>query len=846
MNEAADSTSHYPPPGNPLLNGVRTAAAYSLLATQLVLLLFVLELPYWLYDRFLARVRGDGFFRAQRALARWFFRLYPFGQQRRVSVRASGFPGPCVIVANHQSLLDILLLLTLPVNARWFLRPWAMKLPLLGEMNRLAKHIAADDSPGVKADGTEVVRPKGYDAALEYLKQGISVLIMPEVGRSPNGEIRRFRGTAFRLAIEAGVPLVPVVLDGTGACVRRHSPVWGKADLKLQVLDAQETKGLQLGDADALKLRTQHAMHNALAGLRERNSFNRVNGWVTRLGMAAVALLLALVAGVSIYVNNWCIAQPPAYAGDRALAGETVRKSRISGYDVQQLGDNWRRDRLGIHEIALTGDRWQRGYANAKLTPDILKKQEAVLLEKINEFVPNRAAYWALKQFIAINNRRLPDYVTEAEKLEVLGLADASVDHYPDEGVPLYHRILNYHAAHDISHMLVDNPLLSKGDLVGCTGFAAWGPATANGDLLVGRNFDFEAGEVFDADKCVLYVWPDDGIAYVHVAWAGMAGAVTGMNAEGISVHINAARTDDSGFGRIGTPVTMVVRRVLEQARSIEDAHKIIREATVFVSDSFLVGSRSENRAVVIEKSPERCELREAYREGLILQTNHFLTATFKDDAANQEQIERATTLYRYERLKELTEREQGKLTPERVQAILRDRKGRGDKDIGIGNRNAIDAGICSHSVIMNLTRGELWVSASPHTYGHYVYINVARAIEAKAAGALRMSLQEGNNLPADAAISEGMNLAEFRKQVRQARAGIDAEDMKAAETTVRNLRHLNANAWETAYFEGRLAFLQKKYPDAVRHFERALDRDPAYEEVREHLRLWLSRAGNK
>ena len=145
----------------------------------------------------------------------------------------------------------------------------------------------------------------------------------------------------------------------------------------------------------------------------------------------------------------------------------------------------------------------------------------------------------------------------------------------------------------------------------------------------------------------------------------------------------------------------------------------------------------------------------------------------------------------------------------------------------------------------MNLSRGELWVSAAPHTYGPYVYINVGRALAAGPAGALRMSLQESSNLPADPGISEALNLVEFRKQVRQARAGIDAEDIKAAETTVRNLRHLNPNAWETAYFEGRLAMLQEKPADAARHFERALDRDPAYEEVREHLRVWLQKASD-
>src|SRR5690606_23807123 len=201
--------------------------------------------------------------------------------------------------------------------------------------------------------------------------------------------------------------------------------------------------------------------------------------------------------------------------------------------------------------------------------------------------------FWAVKQLVAINNRTLPQHVSDAEQLEILGLTEGSIDQHPDD-VPLYHRILNYHAAHDISHIFIDHPLVTTSDFVGCTAFAAWGEASADGNLYVARNFDFEAGEVFDVDKAVVYVWPEQGHAYVHVAWAGMAGAVTGMNAAGLSVHVNAARTDEVGFGRMGTPVSLLVRRVLQACETIEQAFALIEQTPVFVSDTYMIASRKD------------------------------------------------------------------------------------------------------------------------------------------------------------------------------------------------------------------------------------------------------------
>lgn len=828
---------------NPFMTAIRTAVAYPLLALQLLLVLFLFELPYWVWDRFFARNRGDAFYRAQRAVARWFVRLYPFGMQHRVNVRADAFPQPCVIVCNHQSSLDFLIALLLPVNARWFVNPRTHRIPLMGELTKLARHIKVEDEPG------DPERPRGFDTALDWLGRGVSVLLFPEGSRSPDGQLRRFKNGAFLLAIEAGVPIVPVVLDGTGACLRKGSLVVRHPDVVLKVLPPVSTEGLS-GEADAatLKAEVQQRMAAEIDALRDSKNkpgLPFVNGWLARLAMLAVALVFGAAACLSIYVDNFCIIQPPAFDGDRSLAQVEPLRARLAERQATLLGENWRRRRDGIHEVGLHGSPWERGYANATLTGELLEAQERYMFKTAREFLPYDASFWLVKQLVAVQNRTLPAHVSSAEQQEILGLAEGSTDHFPEEGWPLFHRVVSYHAAHDISHFLIDNPLLSRRDVIGCTGFAAWGDATINGDLWVGRNFDWEAGEVFDRDKCIIYVWPNDGIPYVHVAWAGMAGAVTGMNAQGLSIHLNAARTDETRFGRVGTPVSLLVRRVLAQARNIDEAHAIIREAAVFVSDSYLVASRAEKRAVVIEKSPLHCHLREADRPGLLLQSNHFHGDAWRDDSVHRKQMETATTLYRLQRLEELTRSRHGSIDAAASLAILRDRAGRGGKNIGFGNRNAIDAGICAHSVIMNVSTGEMWVGAGPHTYGDYVYVPVAAMLEAGPAGAVRMRIDGARNLPGETKAAAS-NLAEFRRVLKLARVSVDAGNIRELEAHVQSLRNLNPHSFETAYMGGRLAWLNGEHEEAARHFSAALERDPHYEATREDIRVWISRASRR
>ena len=126
-------------------------------------------------------------------------------------------PGPYVVVANHQSMLDILLLSRLPREMKWVAKESLFKVPWLGWMFTLAGDIRV--RRGDPESGSVAVR-----RAREYLSRGMSVMIFPEGTRSRDGSLRPFKGGAFRLAIDAGVPVLPVAVSGTAGGMPRGGP----------------------------------------------------------------------------------------------------------------------------------------------------------------------------------------------------------------------------------------------------------------------------------------------------------------------------------------------------------------------------------------------------------------------------------------------------------------------------------------------------------------------------------------------------------------------------------------------------------------------------------------------
>lgn len=432
--------------------------------------------------------------------------------------------------------------------------------------------------------------------------------------------------------------------------------------------------------------------------------------WARRMAVGVGALLFCLVVGYFIFLRMTRIAPPRIDPAVRAAAEKPV----VARGERAYVGDSWLTRERGIWELHLAGEPYAMGWAQGRLGNRLFLKTEDWMFGQMAEYVPSKVALWLIRAGVRLRYRHVGDLLPTDAAEEIAGLA-RGVDDLHADFLPIYHRLVFYHALHDITQGLEHSPLL------GCSAFAAGGPASVNGHLFIGRNFDFDEGpEIFDQQKAVLFYKPKGKIPFASVAWLGMTGVITGINAEGIYVSINAARSDDKGGE--GVPVEILVRQILEQAHSLDDVVAMVKKTPVMVPDFYLVADGKTGESAVIERTPRRIEVRRATRaDGTIVLTNHALSPVFAADAENDRLKRYLTSGARYRRLDELVKHWRGQIDAKKVVEILRDKKGPGGVELGLGNRNALDAMIATHSVVIDATALTMWVSAGPHLLGRYI-----------------------------------------------------------------------------------------------------------------------------
>lgn len=418
------------------------------------------------------------------------------------------------------------------------------------------------------------------------------------------------------------------------------------------------------------------------------------------------AIVLLLLLGVA-YIR-WGMA--PEKPMPKDLSALELERQK-AGDNFYRIGNNWlRKSKSGLWEEYIEGDPFTRGVIAGKLTKELLYTQEVAFVDQIHQLVPSDFYLNFLGLFTRVFNRNLSANIPEEFKLEIYG-ESFSAPHEFDYIAPPYDRMLNYHSAHDIGHALQNFAL------VGCTSFSGWDSRTADSSLIVGRNCDFYVGDKFAEDKIVYFCNPTTGHKFAMITWAGMMGCVSGMNEKGITVTINAAKSDmPTGSA---TPIALLAREILQYAGSIDEAYAIAKKRKTFVSESIMIGSAPDHKTALIEKSPSHMDLYYSGKD-YILCTNHYLGDTFKTEKNNLENIATTASAYRYQRLQQLTDS-----TPQfnylNVAAILRDQKGLNGADIGIGNEKAINQLICHHSIIFEPEKLRFWVSTSPYQLGEYV-----------------------------------------------------------------------------------------------------------------------------
>jgi 1-acyl-sn-glycerol-3-phosphate acyltransferase len=160
---------------------------------------------------------------------------------------------PYVVVSNHESFADILLISHLPWEMKWLSKAELFRIPVMGWMMWLV-----GDIPVWRGFGPSAV--EALARCRQVLRDRVSVMIFPEGTRSKTAELLPFKDGAFRLAIEAGVPVLPLAVSGTATALRKHDWRFGRSVAEVRVLEPVETAGLTLADVPALKARVRETI----------------------------------------------------------------------------------------------------------------------------------------------------------------------------------------------------------------------------------------------------------------------------------------------------------------------------------------------------------------------------------------------------------------------------------------------------------------------------------------------------------------------------------------------------------------------------------------------------------
>lgn len=165
-----------------------------------------------------------------------------------------------VLVANHQSIADILAVLHLHHPFKFIAKRELFWIPFLGWALSVAGYI-----PLIRGDhksGKEAIQK-----ASGYLERGVSVLLFPEGTRSRDGEIHDFKAGAFKLATELNIPVVPIVIHGTRDLIPRGTRLLGR---RVEVVVKIGTPRLPIGkDASSIEAFSENVRSEMITSLNE-------------------------------------------------------------------------------------------------------------------------------------------------------------------------------------------------------------------------------------------------------------------------------------------------------------------------------------------------------------------------------------------------------------------------------------------------------------------------------------------------------------------------------------------------------------------------------------------------
>jgi 1-acyl-sn-glycerol-3-phosphate acyltransferase len=186
--------------------------------------LFIWMVTSW-WDRRLALLHRFSCFWA--SLYTWLVPAWPLTIEGKENIRRGA---RYVMVSNHQSLLDILMYFRLFVHFKWVSKVEIFRIPFIGWNMVLNRYIPIRRGDPDSAD-------RMFETCRRTLERGSSIFMFPEGTRSRDGRVGRFKSGAFRIALENGVPILPMTIQGTAQALPKQTlNVRGRHPIRIRVL----------------------------------------------------------------------------------------------------------------------------------------------------------------------------------------------------------------------------------------------------------------------------------------------------------------------------------------------------------------------------------------------------------------------------------------------------------------------------------------------------------------------------------------------------------------------------------------------------------------------------------
>ena len=243
------------------------------------------------------------------------------------------------------------------------------------------------------------------------------------------------------------------------------------------------------------------------------------------------------------------------------------------------------------------------------------------------------------------------------------------------------------------------------------------------------------------------------------------------------------------------------------------------------------------NLAVVIEKTPRDLDVYDPQKNYIVC-ANHFQSKGLGESKSNVEQVQESASPYRYKRVMQLIDTNHN--TVRKTVALLRDRKGLNNADIGMGNEKAINQLIAHHSIVFEPKKRLVWVSASPWQLGEFVAYDLKKIFGLKGLRQNREVCDSTLNIPADSFLLTddykkfGMFWT-YKQRIAEKK-----------EINIDSLVSANPEYYHTYVLAGDYLYNKREFAAARKFYEQALTKIIATKKEEDHIRRQIENCKGK